>query len=195
MATSMGFQGFEVTGHDEIRHNWGWFLALGVFLMVLGVVAIGSSVWMTLASVVLFGWLLIISGVVQTVHAFWRERKWRGFFLDLFAGVLSFVVGFMVLANPLAGAKTLTLLIAMFLFIGGIERVIVSLTTPFHHRSWLLLNGVIDVLLGVMIWREWPASGLWVIGLFVGIDMLLSGWALAMQGIAVKTLPAHAIQG
>lgn len=192
MATGMGFRGFETASLDEIKHNWGWFLALGVFLIVLGVVAISCSILTTLASVVLFGWLLVISGVVQTIHAFWRERKWRGFFLDLFAGILAFVVGFMLLANPLAGAKTMTLLIAMFLFIGGIERIIVSLMAHFHHRSWLLLNGVIDVLLGIMIWREWPTSGLWVIGLFVGIDMLLSGWALVMQGIAAKTLPAHA---
>ena len=191
MATGMGFRGFDTMGLDEIRHNWGWFLALGVFLIVLGVVAISCSVLTTLASVVLFGWLLIISGVVQAVHAFWRERKWRGFFLDLFAGILSFVVGFMLLANPLAGAKTLTLLIAMFLLIGGIERIIVSLMAHFHHRTWLLLNGVIDVVLGVMIWRQWPTSGLWVIGLFVGIDMLLSGWSLVMGGITAKTLPAH----
>lgn len=192
MATGAGFRDFGWTGLEELKHNWGWFLALGAFLIVLGLVAISFSVLTTLASVVLFGWLLVVSGVVQAIHVFWRERKWSGFFLDLFAGVLSFVVGFMLLANPLAGAKTLTLLIAMFLFIGGIERIVVSVMGHFHHRGWLLLNGVIDIVLGVMIWREWPYSGLWVIGLFVGIDMLLSGWSLLMQGIAARTLPEHA---
>jgi uncharacterized membrane protein HdeD (DUF308 family) len=192
MALSTGFHDFGWADFEELKHNWGWFVALGVLLMVLGIVAISCSILTTLASVVLFGWLLVVSGVVQAIHAFWRERKWSGFFLDLFAGVLSFVVGFMLLANPLAGAKTLTLLIAMFLFIGGVERIIVSLMGHFHHRRWLLLNGVIDVVLGVMIWREWPYSGLWVIGLFVGIDMLFSGWSLLMQGIAARALPEHA---
>jgi uncharacterized membrane protein HdeD (DUF308 family) len=167
-------------------------MALGVVLIVLGVLAISFTALTTLASVVVFGWLLVLSGVVQAIHALWRERKWSGFFLNLFAGVLALVVGFMLVANPLAGAKTLTLLIAMFLFIGGVERIIVSLRSQFHHRGWLLLNGVIDIVLGVMIWREWPYSGLWAIGLFVGIDMLFNGWSLLMEGLAVRTLPEHA---
>lgn len=192
MATLIGLRGFREAGFEEMRRHWGWFLAMGVILIVLGIVAISFAVFTTFASVVLFGWLLAISGLVQAVHAFWRERQWSGFFLDLFAGILSFVVGFMLLANPLAGAKTFTLLIALFLFIGGIERIIVSLIGQFHNGGWLLLNGIIDVVLGVMIWREWPYSGLWVIGLFVGIDMLFSGWFVVMQGIAAKTLPEHA---
>lgn len=192
MATGTGFRGFGWAGFEEMRHNWGWFLALGACLMILGIIAISYSVFTTLASVVLFGWLLVISGVVQVVHAFWRERKWGGFFLDLFSGILSFVVGFLLLANPMEGATALTLLIAMFFFISGIERIIVSLMGYFHHWGWLLLNGIIDVVLGVMIWQRWPEASLWVIGLFVGIDMLFSGWALMMQGIAARTLPMHA---
>jgi uncharacterized membrane protein HdeD (DUF308 family) len=192
MSTGTGFRDFGWTGLEEVKRNWGSFMTLGVVLMVLGVVAICFSVIATLASVVAFGWLLVISGVAQAIHALWRERKWSGFFLDLFVGVLSFVVGFMLVANPLAGAKTLTLLIAMFLFIGGVERIIVALRSHFHHRGWLFLNGVIDIVLGIMIWREWPYSGLWAIGLFVGIDMLFNGWSLLMGGIAARALPEHA---
>ena len=192
MATSMVFSSFGWADHDEMKRSWGWFFAMGAILIVLGLVAISFSFVATLASVVAFGWLLVFSGAVQVTHAFWRERRWSGFFVDLFAGVLSLVVGFMFLANPLVGAKTLTLLIAMFLFIGGVERVIVSLTSDFHHRVWLFLNGAIDVMLGVMIWREWPLTGLWVIGLFVGIDKLLSGWSMVMHGVAAKALPEQA---
>jgi uncharacterized membrane protein HdeD (DUF308 family) len=192
MATVTGFRGSEWADLPGVKQNWGWFVALGVFLIVLGMIALSLSVLTTLISVFVLGWLLVVSGVVQAGHAFWRERNWSSFFLDLFAGILALVVGFMFLANPLAGAKTLTLLIAMFLFIGGIERIVVAVTRRFPHRSWLLLNGVVDVVLGVMIWREWPASGLWVIGLFVGIDMLLGGWAMLMHGIAAKRLPEPA---
>lgn len=192
MATGAGLRGAGWADLPGIKQNWAWFVALGVFLIVLGMVAISLSVLTTLVSVFLLGWLLIASGVVQAGHAFWRERKWSSFFLDLFAGILALVVGFMFLANPLAGAKVLTLLIAMFLLIGGIERIVVSMTNHFPHRRWLLLNGIVDVVLGLLIWREWPVSGLWVIGLFVGIDMLLGGWAVLMHGMAAKRLPEHA---
>jgi uncharacterized membrane protein HdeD (DUF308 family) len=191
MATGASFSGAGWSGLDELRRNWGWFLALGISLIILGVIALSFSVLTTLASVIVFGWLLIVSGVLQAVHAFWRKR-WNGFFLDLFGGILSLVVGFMLVANPLVGAETLTMLIALFLFIGGIFRIVVSLTAPFHNWGWLLLNGVINVVLGVLIWRQWPVSGLWVIGLFVGIDMLFNGWSLVMLSLTARTLPEHA---
>lgn len=193
MATGTSLRGFGWAGPDEVRRNWGWFFALGTLLILLGVFAIGFSVLTTIASVLLFGWLLVVSGVLQTVHAFWRERNWQGFFLDLFAGILSFVVGFMIVANPLAGAETLTLVIAIFLLIGGIERIIASLTGHFHNRGWMLLNGIVDLALGVMIWRAWPVSGLWVIGLFVGIDMLFAGWSAVMLAMTAKMTPEQAI--
>ena len=79
--------------------NWGWFVALGIVQIVLGLIALGASVIVTLASVVLFGWLLMIGGILSVVHAFW-ERQWSGFFLDLAMGILNAVVGFMVIGNP-----------------------------------------------------------------------------------------------
>jgi uncharacterized membrane protein HdeD (DUF308 family) len=191
MATGSSLRGFGWAGPDEVKRNRGWFLVLGALLIVLGIVAVGLSVLTTLASVLLFGWMLVASGALQVIHAFWREKNWHGFFLDLFAGILSFVVGFMLVTNPLAGATTLTLLIAMFLFIGGIERILASLTGHFPNRPWLLLNGVIDLGLGVLIWRQWPVSGLWVIGLFVGVDMLLTGWSAVMLAL---TANAHTDQ-
>ncbi len=191
MSAISGVSGIGPAILEEMRRNWGWFIALGAVLIVIGACAIGSAFVATLATVIVFGWLLVIGGAFQTVHALLRERNWSRFFVDLFAGILSLVVGFMLLANPLAGAETLTLLIAMFLFIVGLERIVVSLMGHIHHGGWFLLTGVIDLALGVMIWRHWPSSGLWVIGLFVGIDMLCNGWAMVMQGIALKMLPRH----
>lgn len=191
MASGTSFRDLERSGLDQLKRSWGWFLALGIALIVLGVVALGSSIVATLASVIVFGWLMIVSGALQAGHACWR-RKWSGVFLDLFAGILSLVVGFMLVANPLAGAATLTLLIAMFLLIGGISRIFASIIGQFHHRGWMFLNGAINVLLGVTIWRQWPVSGLWVIGLFVGIDMLFNGWSLVMLGLGARRLPEQA---
>ncbi len=191
MASGTTAGGFGWAGLDELKRNWAWFLGLGICLIVLGVIAVAFSFWATIAYVILFGWLLVLSGVLQAVHAFVR-KAWSGFFLDLFAGILSLVVGFMLVANPLLGAETLTLLIAVFLFIGGIFRIAASATGRFENWGWMLLNGIVNVVLGALIWAQWPLSGLWVIGLFAGIDMLFNGWSLVMLGLMARNLPEHA---
>lgn len=178
----------EPLGMEEVGKRWGWFLGLGILMIVLGCVAIAFSVLTTLATMVFVGWLLIIGGVLQAAHAF-TTKNWSGFFIDLLTGILYAVAGFMIVANPGVTALTLTLLIAMFLFFGGIFRIVAALAVRFPNWGWLLLHGIINVLLGVAIWQQWPLSGLWVIGLFVGIDMLFNGWALVMLGLLAKKLP------
>ena len=88
----------------------------------------------------------------------------------------------------MASAMALTLLMAMLFLIGGIFRIIVALAVPMHHWGWLLLSGVINVLLGVLIWRQYPWSGLWVIGLFIGIDLFFSGWSLVMLALTARSM-------
>ena len=176
-------------GWEGLRNRWAWFVALGILLIVLGTIALGSSIAMTMVAMTFVGWLMIVGGVFEAVHAF-TCKAWGGFFIDLLTGILYVVVGFMVVENPLATAVTLTLLIAMFLFLSGIFRIAMALAVHFHNRIWLLLHGVVDVMLGVLVWRQWPLSGLWVIGLFIGIDMILNGWSLVMLGIAAKRTPA-----
>jgi uncharacterized membrane protein HdeD (DUF308 family) len=191
MATGTTLGGFRWASIDELRQHWGWFLALGVCLIVLGSIALSYSVAATLASVIVFGWLLLFGGVLESAHSFWRKH-WGALFIDLFTGLLYIVAGVVLLANPLLGAETLTLLIAVFLWIGGIARVVASLAARHHNWGWLLLSGIINVLLGFLIWQQWPFSGIWVIGLFVGIDMLFNGWSLAMLGLMARRLPQPA---
>lgn len=184
-----GFPGRVPVGIDAVKRNWGWFLALGIALIFLGTVALGSSVFMTIVSVAFLGLLLVIAGTLQAVHAFWR-REWNGFFIDLLGGLLSLVVGLMMAANPAAGAVTLTLLISVFLMVTGVFRIVGCLAVRVHHWPWLMLSGIVNLILGIMIWRQWPLSGLWVIGLFVGIDMLFNGWSLVMLALSVRSLPS-----
>ena len=176
-----------MVGFDVVQRNWGWFLALGIAQIVLGMIAIGEAFLMTIFSVVLLGWLLIIGGVASIVHAF-MERQWGGFFIDLLTGLFYCVAGFMMVANPGQAAVTLTLLISMFLIVGGVFRIVESMVGDLPHKVWVLLNGVITLILGILIWRQWPSSGLWVIGLFVGIEMLLYGWSLVMLATAARSL-------
>lgn len=189
MTNGMSLTGLHLIGLGELKRNWGWFLTLGIALLVLGAIALGASVAMTIVSMVLLGWLLIIGGILEGVHAFWRERAWGGFFIDLLTGVLYVVVGFMILANPAETALALTLLIALFLMFSGLFRIVVALILRFPHWGWLILHGAVNLVLGIAIWRQWPLSGLWVIGLFVGIEMLFNGWSLVMLALAAKKLP------
>jgi uncharacterized membrane protein HdeD (DUF308 family) len=182
--------GFALVGIEGLRRNWVWALALGVALIVLGVVALGAPFVVSLTSVLFFGWLLILSGALQTAHGFWR-RKWSGFFLDLLAGVLYLVVGFMFIDQPLEALATVTMIIAAALMFVGVMRVVVALSSHFQHWVWLLLNGIISLVLGLLIFKGWPETSLWVIGLFIGIDMLFYGWALVMLSLGVRSLPAQ----
>jgi|SRR5690242_7749769 uncharacterized membrane protein HdeD (DUF308 family) len=176
------------TGIEEVRKHSTWFLLLGIALVVVGIIAVGSAVAMTIVSVMFLGWLLIIGGVFEVIHGF-RHRPWSGFFINLLGGVLYAVVGVAMVTNPALAAVTLTLLIAIMLIVAGVFRLFIAFSTPLHHRGWLILNGAISILLGAMIWRSWPLSGLWVIGLFIGIDMIFDGWTEIALALSARKLP------
>ena len=172
---------------EQLKKRWMWFVGLGIVLIVLGFIALGASVFVTMASMLLIGWLLIGGGVLEVIHAF-ACKEWSGFFIDLLTGLLYVAVGFMIVANPEISAISLTLLIALFLVFEGIFKISVAITGRYQHWGWLFLYGAVTLALGISIWRQWPLSGLWVVGLFVGIDMILNGWSLVMLGIVAKRL-------
>ena len=173
---------------DALRGNWFWFVILGVSLVVLGTVALGALVITSLAAAVAIGVLLLLGGVAEAVGAFWC-RGWSGFFLELLSGVLSIVVGLLFLRAPAGALAALTLLLACFLMVGGIFKIVAAVSYRFAAWGWSLAGGIIDVILGVMIWQEWPASALWVIGLFVGINLLFRGFNWIALGLALRSLP------
>jgi uncharacterized membrane protein HdeD (DUF308 family) len=158
---------------------------------VLGTIALGYSVLFTFATVIFFGALLLVGGIFEIVGSFWT-RLWSGFFLHLLSGVLSVVVGFFFLRDPGGASLAMTLLLACFLIVAGSMKIVVSVTHRLASWGWVLLSGVIDVALGLMIWADWPLSGLWVIGLFVGISMLFRGWTWVMLAIGIRSLPKPA---
>jgi uncharacterized membrane protein HdeD (DUF308 family) len=172
------------SGIAEVREHRLWFLILGIAFVVLGFIAMGSAVAVTLVSVVFFGWLLVFAGLFQVVHGFAR-RRWSGFFLNLLAGVLYAVTGLLMVSNPAVAAATLTLMIAMLLIVAGTFRLFVAFSTPLQHRGWLIFNGAIAILLGVSIWDGWPFTGLWVIGTFIGIDLMFDGLSEMMLALSV----------
>jgi uncharacterized membrane protein HdeD (DUF308 family) len=179
-----------VTDLEQFSRNWGWFLALGMIMIVLGIVALGSALLVTLVSVIFFGWLLMFAGVFEVVQSFW-QKKWGGFFLHLTVGILYAVVGIMLAANPEATAVALTLLMAIFFMVAGVFRIVSAIAMHFPQWGWMLISGLAALILGLLIWQQWPASGFWVIGLFIGIELILTGWSWVMLALAAHRHPAR----
>jgi len=172
-----------VTGVDpaDVRLHRGWFMALGIVLILLGAIAIVAAFAATLATVLLFGVLLLIAGGVQIVHAF-ASARWRGFLWHLIGGILYVAIGGLIVIDPVAGAVGLTLLLAAFFVAGGTLKLVLGFQA---ESGWFAVSGLIDLLLGVLVWVGWPETGTWVIGLFVGIELLLAGLSLLLMASAL----------
>lgn len=176
-------------GWETMQRNWGWGLALGIILVVLGIVVLSDTFLATLVSMMIVGWLLVIGGIVQLVHAF-RVRGWGGVLAAIVLGILYVITGGLLVGNPVAGALVLTLVIAFFLFMLGLVRIISAASMPIPGKGWIITAGIIDLILAGLITAHWPATALWVIGLFLGIEMIVGG----ISGI-LGSLELHAWKG
>jgi uncharacterized membrane protein HdeD (DUF308 family) len=170
---------------DHVHRHWGWFLALGVLLLLMGTIAISFAIATSIVTMIFFGTLLLVSGVVQTISAY-RHHATSGFWLQLLAAVLDIVVGGLIVMRPLAGAIVLTLVLAAFFFIGGIYRVVGAASARGHGWGWVLLSGTVDILLAILLLTGWPFSGLWFIGVCIGIGLLFRGWAWVMFSMIAR---------
>ena len=188
MGSTVGASPVFFGGWHDIRRNRGWLLTLGVVSIILGVIALVDSISVTIVSMIVLGWVLLLAGIIEAVQAF-RHRQGGHLFLHLLNAVLSFVVGLMLLRRPLAGALVVTLLLALYFVVIGIFRIVASLSLKVPHWGWTLANGIITLLFGILVWAQWPVSGLWIIGLFIGIDLIFMGWTEVMLGLAARRLP------
>ena len=164
---------------DAVRQHRTWFLILGIVLVILGVLAIYYDLIATVISVLVFGWVLVIAGVAEIVHGF-QTHRWGGFFLHLLPALLYLVVGALFLGYPLLGATALTLFLGAFFLVEGVFEIIGTLRIRPPHMVWPILAGVVTALLGVLLWVQWPSSGLFFIGLAVGITLIFRGWGWIM---------------
>jgi uncharacterized membrane protein HdeD (DUF308 family) len=180
-----------ISAFDEIRHTWGWLLALGICMIVLGTVAFVIAPAATIGTVIVLGWLLVISGIFEAVHGF-QARHSHSMFLHLIGGVLGVFVGLLVVTHPAAGALASTLLFASFLTVIGLFRIIAAAKLKLPHWRWSVFDGSITLLLGLLVWAEWPWSAMWFIGMAVGISLLLRGWSYVMFALALRSLPVPA---
>ena len=171
----------------EMIQHWGWFLAFGIVLMALGITAIVRSVAATVASMVIFGWLLVFGSVFEFFAAF-MVGNWAGFFLHLLMAILFAIVGIMMLTRPVLSAETWTLVMAILFLVGGVYQLIYALWTHLPGWGWHALNGVVATILGILLAVGWPGTGFWVIGLFIGIDLVFYGWAWIALAIGLRKM-------
>ena len=173
---------------QKLKAAWIGFVVLGVALILLGIAALSYSVLFTIATVEVIGFFLILGGLTYIVGSFFTG-SWGGFFLTLLTGVLQLVMGGICIRHPAEAAIVYTLLMAAFFMVGGLFRIVAALSGPFRGRGWVLINGIITLALGVMIWQQTPFSGLWVIGTFLGIDLICNGWIYVLMGVGIRKLP------
>jgi uncharacterized membrane protein HdeD (DUF308 family) len=171
-----------------VKKSVGWSIGLSVLMIVAGILAIASPLAAGIAIDVLIAWLLVFSGCVHLVFA-WYTRTTKGFLWELLVGILYIFIGVYLLAHPVAGLMSLTIALAIYLFLEAILEFVLGFTLrPLPGSGWLFFDGVITFILSVMIWRTWPSSSAWVIGLLVGISMLFSGTSRLMLSLAARSV-------
>lgn len=173
---------------EHLRPKWGWLLFLGIVMVILGAIAMFIMPAATIGTVLVLGWLLMISGVIEMIHAI-RVQKWGGLFLHLVAGVLGILVGLLVVTHPIAGALAWTLLFAAFFTVIGLFRLLAAIYLKFSNWGWAVFDGIVTLGLGILLWAEWPWSGFWFMGLALGVSLILRGWSYIMLALALHSLP------
>ena len=180
------------TGIDlaPLRAKWGWIVALGVVYVAAGFIALGSIVMATVASVFIVGIMMIIAGAAELINAF-QLKTWGKFLVWALLGVLYIVAGFVTFENPLFAAVLLTLILGASLVASGVVRLFLAFNmkreTPW---IWVALSAVITLLLGVLILARWPVNSVYILGLFLGIDLIMAGAGWIGLGLGLHRVPA-----
>jgi membrane protein HdeD len=182
------------TGATRFGHRWGWLLALGIVQIIAGCIAIAVPVIASLAAVGIFGAVLLVTGIMQLIHAFkvraWPRSAWYGL-----GGVLYVIAGLLVVAYPLGGALTLAILIAILFIADGTLRTVFGLTVrPVPGWGWLVAAGFASILVGVILLLGWPGTALWATGLLLGVNLIFGGIMNTTLALASRTTASPEIR-
>ena len=172
-----------------LRAKSGWIVALGVVYVIAGLIALGSVMFATVVTVFVVGIMMLIAGVAEVFNAF-QVKSWGKFLVWLLLGLLYIVAGFVTFENPLLAAAVLTLFLGFSLIFSGVMRIFLGFSmkvgTPW---MWVVLSGIITLLLGLVIVVHWPVSGLYILGMFLGIDLVIVGIGWIGVGFGLKQIP------
>jgi len=173
-----------------LRIKWGWIVLLGLVYVIAGTVALGSIVTATAVSVFIVGAMMIVAGIGEIIGAF-QLTSWGKAMLWALVGALYVLAGFVTLQNPALAAVLLTFILGFSLIASGVVRLFLAYSLR-HEQSWVwvALSGIITVLLGIVILAKWPFSSVYILGLFLGVDLVIAGFGWIGLGFALRRAPA-----
>lgn len=177
-----------VTGIEDLRRSWGWFLTAGMLLILLGALCVAKAPTATSISVLVLGWVLMFSAVIWFVNVF-QAWTWGGVFIYLLNAIIRGVTGFLLVRHPDAGAVSVTLVVASLFLVGGLYRVIASSAIKFPRWGWTAFAGLVSMVLGGYLFSNWTGTSTYFIGLAIGVDLIFDGGALLGFAAAVHSLP------
>ena len=187
MTTLSNVQGPHGSGVEPLRAKCGWIVALGVIYVLAGLIALSSVALATVASVFIVGIMMVIAGVAEVINAF-QLKSWGKFLLWIALGLLYIVAGFVTFENPLLAAALLTLMLGAALVASGIMRIVLAFSMKEGMPwMWVVVSGVITIVLGGMILAKWPVSSLYILGIFLGIDLVFAGIGWIFVGLGLKS--------
>ena len=174
------------SGIGALRPKWGWIVALGVVYIVAGFIALGSVVMATVASVLVVGAMMIVAGVAEVFGAF-QMKSWGKFLIWALLGVLYIIAGFLTFENPLFAAVLLTLFLGASLVVSGLIRLFLAFSMKRESPwVWVAVSSVITLLLGLLILARWPVNSVYILGVFLGIDLIFAGTGWVGLGLGLK---------
>jgi uncharacterized membrane protein HdeD (DUF308 family) len=177
---------FREAMRETVKRYSLWYLIQGVLLVAAGIFAIIYPVISSAAVIILLGWLLIISGILQGISLI-GARHVPHFWLQLISFILAVLIGFLFLRDPAQGLLTVTLLLIIFFMIEGLSKVVFALTIkPFPNWGWVLASGIVGISLSLVLWASMPVSAVWLVGLLLGVELISVGAAIAFLAWEVR---------
>jgi uncharacterized membrane protein HdeD (DUF308 family) len=192
MAASNATEGLRGPG-TLVKKVTNWYIAVAVLFILLGIFAIAEPLAAGLGVTLLVGWLLMIGAVAHFIHAF-KGGGAKHVILQLLVGIVYLIGGLYFLTHTIMGVSTLTLLLSGVILAEGVLEILAYFRLKsMHGASWLLINGIVTLLLGGLIWFHWPSSSVWAIGTLVGVNLLMTGISRLMLGLAARKLASAAL--
>ena len=181
-----------LAGLERVRKSWGWFLVIGILLMMLGGVCVVKAQTATTFSILALGWVLVISGVLWLVNSFYAF-SWHGFFLYLLNAIIRGVTGYLLIRHPDAGAEGVTMLLAALFIVGGLFRATGASVIQFPRWGWVVFSGLVSLALGIYLMTIWHTASIFFVGMIIGIDLIFDGAALVGFASAIHSLPGVSV--
>jgi uncharacterized membrane protein HdeD (DUF308 family) len=182
------FMTFSIENLTSLNPSWGWLLSLGILFIILGLVGLGMTAGLTIVSIIFFGILLIIGGFSHIIYVF-RYKDLRGIVWQAFIAIFYILAGCAIIYDPILSSLFITAFLGGIFVIIGITRIVLACAaqaSATSSRAWLFVAGLCGLFLGIIILAQWPLSGLWFIGLFIAIEMIMTGWSYIILALSFK---------